>query len=375
ADTTRLLTLFGEQVTRQYQSQSLGWADNIIFACTPLGIITAVIVIGAIRVGGPNWLRAVVGRAREGHGVAEMELMSSTSESVCELWNCQSIDRLLGSPDLLELVYVTGNYDQYRYRGARVYSISDAVEHNQYLKAKRGERGSLRAILERPDPPNLSLSVEAALCPPWELWVFAAASIAIMVQSGLIAYNIVLVVYLRWMKGGVTVRGYALPCTLIGSMVVVIGLLICSHVIEGTTTEVKLYPAKPHVRVIRIQRGGQKVNDQIFKAYAFPERDFETNTEEGVNYMSQNITMSRKLSEGSAKFRIMATFGSFATVLGFIIQFVGLRAMHWSATVAQLGATLIMTVIRSWVRRGLSVDPRPKRIPDGRELDWLAKEI
>jgi len=34
-----------------------------------------------------------------------------------------------------------------------------------------------------------------------------------------------------------------------------------------------------------------------------------------------------------------------------------------------------MTAIRSWVRRGLSKDPRPKEIPEGRELDWLAKEI
>jgi len=34
-----------------------------------------------------------------------------------------------------------------------------------------------------------------------------------------------------------------------------------------------------------------------------------------------------------------------------------------------------MTAIRSWVRRGLSVDPQPKPIPEGRELDWLAKEI
>jgi len=78
---------------------------------------------------------------------------------------------------------------------------------------------------------------------------------------------------------------------------------------------------------MRIQKGSQKVNDQMFKAFAFPERDFETNTDEGVNYMSQNIIMSRNLPDGSAKFRIMATFGSFATIIGFIVQFVGLRVI------------------------------------------------
>lgn len=48
-----------EQVAKQFMSQSTGWADNIVFAMAPLGIITA--VTGAIRVGGPTWLKAVIG--------------------------------------------------------------------------------------------------------------------------------------------------------------------------------------------------------------------------------------------------------------------------------------------------------------------------
>src|ERR1700721_1687090 len=84
SDLAPLLTLFGEQVSKQFLSQSLGWADNIIFAMCPLGIITA--VVAAIRVGGPRWLRALIGRARESRGAAEVELMSSTSDEVCELW-------------------------------------------------------------------------------------------------------------------------------------------------------------------------------------------------------------------------------------------------------------------------------------------------
>jgi hypothetical protein len=75
-------------------SQSLGWADNIIFANAPLSIITA--IVSAIRVGGPMWLKALNGRARENRVAAEAELMSSTShESVscgidtrsCGLWD------------------------------------------------------------------------------------------------------------------------------------------------------------------------------------------------------------------------------------------------------------------------------------------------
>jgi CYTH domain-containing protein len=51
----------------------------------PLGIITC--IVSAIRVGGRKWLKAIVGRARESRAVAEMEIMSSTSDAVCELWS------------------------------------------------------------------------------------------------------------------------------------------------------------------------------------------------------------------------------------------------------------------------------------------------
>lgn len=37
SDLAPLLTLFGEQVAMQFLSQSMGWADNIIFAVAPLG--------------------------------------------------------------------------------------------------------------------------------------------------------------------------------------------------------------------------------------------------------------------------------------------------------------------------------------------------
>lgn len=103
SDLAPLLTLFGEEVTKQFLSQSMGWADNIIIAMAPLGILT--IIVSAIRVGGHQWLKNIIGRAREGDGTAEAELMSSTSSDVCELWGRSGIARVLGSPDLVELVY------------------------------------------------------------------------------------------------------------------------------------------------------------------------------------------------------------------------------------------------------------------------------
>jgi hypothetical protein len=83
-------------------SQSTGWADNVILAMGPLGIITA--IVGAIRVGGPSWLKALIGRARENLAVAEAELMSSTSKDVCELWNGQAVVRCMGSAPIAEFI-------------------------------------------------------------------------------------------------------------------------------------------------------------------------------------------------------------------------------------------------------------------------------
>jgi len=60
SDLAPLLTLFGEQVTKQFLSMSLGWADNILLGMGPLGIMT--IIVSAIRVGGVRQLKALVGR-------------------------------------------------------------------------------------------------------------------------------------------------------------------------------------------------------------------------------------------------------------------------------------------------------------------------
>ena len=86
----------------QFMSQSTGWFDNIVLAMAPLGIITT--IVGAIRVGGPSWLKAIIGRARESRAVVEAELMSSTSHEVCELWNGQQVVRVMGRGPIREFI-------------------------------------------------------------------------------------------------------------------------------------------------------------------------------------------------------------------------------------------------------------------------------
>ncbi len=68
----------------------------------PLGLLTA--VVSAIRVCGNPSLRAFIGRAQEGPGNAEIELLSCTSETTAELWNEGGIARVFGKPQILEVV-------------------------------------------------------------------------------------------------------------------------------------------------------------------------------------------------------------------------------------------------------------------------------
>jgi hypothetical protein len=60
ADLAPFIALFGGQVTRQFLSCSFCWADHILLATAPLGIIT--IIDSAISIGGPRWLKVLVGR-------------------------------------------------------------------------------------------------------------------------------------------------------------------------------------------------------------------------------------------------------------------------------------------------------------------------
>lgn len=106
SDLAPVLQLFGDEAAKQFMSQSMGWSDHIIFSMAPLSVIAA--VVGAIRVAGPKWLKAFVGRAEENSAAAEIELMSSTSHKVSESWNGQSLIRTMGMLPIQEIIYFPG---------------------------------------------------------------------------------------------------------------------------------------------------------------------------------------------------------------------------------------------------------------------------
>lgn len=104
SDIGPLLALFGEKMTIQYLSESTSFLDYFIFAMAPIGIITA--MVSTIRLCGNASLRAFTGRSQEGEGSIETELCTSISRDVCELFTKGGVQRVLGRPSILELVYI-----------------------------------------------------------------------------------------------------------------------------------------------------------------------------------------------------------------------------------------------------------------------------
>ncbi|KAF1959247.1 ankyrin [Byssothecium circinans] len=136
-DFAPLLALFGEQFARQFMSESLTWLDHIIFAMAPLGILTA--IVGAIRVSGPGWAKAFIGRARETRAAAEIELMSSTSSEVCEVYNGKNVVRAMGTPKLTQFILFPPEYrDDDRTCG--IHTLETAYNRKQPFLEK-GEYG------------------------------------------------------------------------------------------------------------------------------------------------------------------------------------------------------------------------------------------
>ncbi|KAF8533084.1 hypothetical protein BDD12DRAFT_696580, partial [Trichophaea hybrida] len=356
SDLAPILAIFGEQFAKQFMSQSMSWVENIIFAMAPLGILTA--IVGAIRVGGPSWLKTVVGRAREPQGFAELELMSSTSHEVCELWNGEAIVRVMGSPLVQELFYVKELDDSDKAETSQYASQADANHDEERITLPPSDtlRPEMTSSKRTKDAPNISLNLNSKKR-TWELYLAALFGVliqlAVLVVAGLGSY------YPHWklIKGGLPVKGYAYPLTAVGTMVLVAGMFVCASIVEQTTDEdewVISMPGKKLDAHILWQQRSRTVNDQFFDSYAVINR----------NYCHGILTSCQTTPNNpTALFEAATVFGTIISICGFAAQFIGLRGMHWSASIAQLIATFLMTVVRAIVRRGLAERPHAERVP------------
>ncbi|KAF8541770.1 hypothetical protein BDD12DRAFT_945844 [Trichophaea hybrida] len=385
-DLAPLLALFGEQFAKQYLSQSFSLIDSIIFALAPLGIITA--VVGAIRVGGPMWLKAAIGRARENRAVAELELMTSTSDEVGELWQDGAVVRLLGKPDSLQLIYFEKFRDDNETFGLFTVEMAEELgyiksQHEEDSKiAQRDDQSSL------PLAPNVLINLQASNKSK-DLYFTAGCGlllqVGVLLYSGMTVYNQAFKP--NFSKDGRTVNTYAYPIMAIGTVTLIIGVALCSAVIEMSSTESEwvvqpsMTNSQPsmersmNVRLLWLQRSNS-VNSQNFDPVVmFAPDGPDHRTSIRTSGRAPTFASNTRAGDRTSRLESLTLLGTGAAVIGFILQFQGLRALHWSASIAQLVATALMTALRIWIRRRIVVQPAVVEVPDDHILDWLALRI
>ena len=374
-DLAPLLSLFGTEFSKQFMSQAIDWVDDFLFAMAPLGILT--IVIGAIRVSGYTTLRALVGKAREPESVSEIEFLSSTSPDVCETWDKRGVTRKLNNQSINAVLYddTPGHQDVLDMWEAE---FTDQSKTRPYI-TRRDPKWNPFTVPEDPEetrlwnlmPPNLTLNAHAPIDDHVPIQFFAA--LGFVVQAGAIVFQAVVVYHLQWLKDGARVAPWAFPLTCAGELMVCLGTFLCAQAIERRTQKVVWIPAertkleKKTLKLLWVQQGQQK---KISDSYAIL-RDGGKDAVAGEFRPIWGSYRRGKLRDIGI-LNIEVAFGTFFSLCGFLLQLTGLRALHFSAAMAQVIAILIMTVVRCYVRRGLAKLPEVIPLQNEFELDQVA---
>lgn len=199
--------------------------------------------------------------------------------------------RQFGRPDIKEIIVVEGvptpeqEHQQDGYQQSpqphesriQVLSLKEAILggwlESSELRAFKNVRGNTTYFEEEvqklsDQAPNITLNVEGATSNTVELWLWVTFGSALqligLLFPALISYH------WNWSKGSKPAQRYAYPCFLIGSSAIILGMILCSHVIEGITAETTFAPSKHPpskiLRILRIQRACT-VSDQTFPSY------------------------------------------------------------------------------------------------------------
>ncbi|PTB72231.1 hypothetical protein M440DRAFT_1405612 [Trichoderma longibrachiatum ATCC 18648] len=416
-DLTPLIALFGEQATKQFLSESTTFLDNFIFAMAPLGILTG--VVSAIRVCGSPSLRAFIGRAQEGGGIAEAELCSSTSRDVCELYHNGAIVRVFGRPKILEIIHdpvleanevgnsaVSDDKREYGISISRHYFQRSILNDNRWQEkgldasddeAKSGQP-SFKTMSNNFAPnPNLSLNIGIV---KRSSYVYIMTAIfGFLAQGSVIVLAAVVKYTLKWKKNENTIDPWAFPFVLAGTICVCLGMYLCATLVNDSTKErvferkddLSSQNASPSPILYVVQPGNQVVGDQTFDPFLIfkPTNSYITSWKapSSANSISEtrSPTTSRRKMPSLRSMRrpseeISVLIATLITTLGFALQFVGLRAMHSIVSLLQLAVTIAMSFVRALLRtQRLKIEAnilrdRPDEV-SSHELDWLALQI
>lgn len=164
----------------------------------------------------------------------------------------------------------------------------------------------------------------------------------------------------NFQKNDKAVASYAFPLYLIGTTLLFIGMFFCAFILERSSKEYYFKAEKPS-KIYWLQPGNQHVGDQVFNAFLAVKEGPGSSMSKNLRYIksTRDQRFDRKYLE------IYSTITS--TIMGFIFQFVGLRGLHASVILAQLGSTFLMAIIRTCLRTE-RMAPDDNKMKDDREL-------
>ncbi|KFA49812.1 hypothetical protein S40293_10015 [Stachybotrys chartarum IBT 40293] len=163
-----------------------------------------------------------------------------------------------------------------------------------------------------------------------------------------------------------------------GTMMLVIGMVCCAMLIEKMSVERRFRDEtrSPNTTMFWLQPGNQRVGDQLFNAFAYSESkktfitSWKVELEDGPEGLGNAHSIKPSLHLWTA---IGLSF------IGFVCQFLGLRGLHGSFALYQLGVTPCMAIIRAFLRSGwLGADNnklKQRKDIEGHELDWQAMNL
>ncbi|PMD64276.1 uncharacterized protein K444DRAFT_714174 [Hyaloscypha bicolor E] len=399
-DIAPLLVLFGDETTKQFLSTSMGWADNMLLAICPIGIMT--IIISAIRISGNTFLKSVISRARDSADEEEKELLSSTSATVREIWDGHRVVRQTGEPTTLELILIS-NWKEPKPEGYQRPPFKNALNPlDEVLYAVSGSklglddpyRGTVnpdvRRLISGKAPPNLTLNIAHAV--PAQRKVVFSVCLGILIQVAMIVVNAIAVYHLHWLRAGRAVASYGFPSGRLEQSAL---LLECHCVPEqfsvvrqqifyahsnsnphrGERDRVANLPAyliftdesNPQIKISRRIWPWIENDDNKMEPSKIEGRENQSNISEIERGEKRSVASKVEKQMIKSKMEIKETFltilGTLLALFGFFCQNIGTRELHWSAAVLQLGGTVTVSFLRALLRRHVGRTPDPLPIP------------
>lgn len=356
-------------------SELISTLDDFIFALAPLGVLTA--VVSVIRVCGNSTLRAIIGRAQEDPASSEKEILSCVSDSTAEIFTESGVARITGNPKILEIVADESQAQSGVVTIRRVSEVAGKAWTDLEKDAKLPNLSLNKGIRRRAPfwfhlAATFGVALQLSMFPSFPSNQQGSTKMLTMTDVGIIIYAALTVMYWpqAFLKNGGPVDSYAFPMFVLGTTLLTLGMFLCAVLIERHSKK-HIFTLPEENRVYWIQPGNQTVGDQKFPS-------FVGRTDKGVYFIRSVRDQSPNdvLNVGRG---MELMFVVCLTMTGFVIQFVGIRGLHSSVILAQLGATMVMTLVRTGLRAermkegdNMLKDDQDIVSSGEHELDWLA---